>query len=482
MSHRFYHMVLMNGKQKKRGHPGGSAPSTPERIVKKGKRKIKNKPNHSDMDSVSHTGDSSPPTPTIDVAASSQQPSTSNAPQRLHSPFFTENPFAALPTEENEAMDTTQTTVKRPPPIFVKQVVNFKTLCDQLSSIIGRENFSCVNKLHETKILTTTPDAYRETVRYLERSGAPHHTYQLPQERSFRVAIRHLHPSTPIEDITTELTELGYVVRHVHNVKSSRLSEGQTEKIPLPVFFVDLEPGEINKEIYKLKTLCYTKIKVESPHKRNIVTQCTKCQGFGHTRSFCGYPPKCVKCSGPHESRDCTKPRTEPATCVHCKKDHPANYRGCATFRSLQSRIHPERGAAAAGTQHQATERQGRPPRRVSLSRSRPTSQQRGQPRPVQPTSQDIPSSFQLQDYPVLPETAAIPGFTPPAVNKDTPQPKATASRRPSMSYVPQPSSSSHTGDFTSVLATFMTEFRALIVPLINLLTVTLSQLLNKNK
>jgi len=55
-------------------------------------------------------------------------------------------------------------------------------------------------------------------------------------------------------------------------------------------------------------------IHIEPPrtNKKHIL-QCTRCQQYGHTRTYCNKPYACVKCGGPHNSTDCTKRRDMPA-------------------------------------------------------------------------------------------------------------------------------------------------------------------------
>ena len=68
-----------------------------------------------------------------------------------------------------------------------------------------------------------------------------HHSYQLKQDRTFRVVIRNLHHSINLEDAKFELNEKGFDVQNMTNIKH------RTTKDPLPLFFLDLEPNADNK-------------------------------------------------------------------------------------------------------------------------------------------------------------------------------------------------------------------------------------------
>jgi hypothetical protein len=57
-------------------------------------------------------------------------------------------------------------------------------------------------------------------------------------------------------------------------------------KSPLPLFFVDLEPRNNNKEIYQLQFLQYGKIRVQQSRHIRVVAQCTRCQSCGHAKEW----------------------------------------------------------------------------------------------------------------------------------------------------------------------------------------------------
>ncbi|VVC35233.1 Pre-C2HC domain,Zinc finger, CCHC-type, partial [Cinara cedri] len=175
-----------------------------------------------------------------------------------------------------------------------------------------------------------TTDSYRKTLKFLKEKKVNFHTNQLKGDKSYRVVIRHLHHSTPVDTIKEELNSKGFTVRNIINVLHY-----QTKK-PLPIFFVDLEPSPSNKDIFTIDTLVYTKIKIEEPRSRRNLIQCTRCQSYGHTQAYCNHQPRCVKCGDNHLSSECKKVKDSPATCALCTQPHPANYRGCQVHKILQ--------------------------------------------------------------------------------------------------------------------------------------------------
>lgn len=357
------------------------------------------------------------------------------------SPFASTNPFQPLQDTNGEEMEAQPSTPKiiRPPPIFVRNITNFHLMCSQLDARVGRGKYTCVNRQNDTKIIPDSSDSYRAIIKYLQETGAQHHTYQLKEERALRVVIRHLHHTTPIEAIKEELSELGFIVKNAINVISTRPGRDGPSKTPLPMFFIDLEPTANVNEIYELTTLYHCKIKVEKPHPRRDIVQCYRCQEYGHTKSFCNYNSRCVKCGGPHMSSDCPKPRTTPATCALCNNSHPANYKGCEVYQELKQRTQPSRRIPEMTT----------------------TPRQRAPSRTVQPgLSFAQMAGNQPAQHPTRPEE---------------PQPQrepAPRRERPVISSVPPPpSNDSVLNELQSTLKSFLTEFQALITPLITLLS-----------
>ncbi|KAL4084508.1 hypothetical protein QTP88_027923 [Uroleucon formosanum] len=227
------------------------------------------------------------------------------------------------------------TFTKPPPPIFVKGVEDYPELCTTLIELIGVDNFMCKSTTNSLKIQTTDPSAYRALIQFLKTEKAEYHTYQLNEDKPLRVVIRNLHSSTPLTLIKEELEVRCFEVRQVTNVLH------KVNKNPLPLFFIDLEPTLQSNEIFQLSSLLHCKIKVEEPYKPKQISQCFNCQQYGHTRGYCGYHPRCVRCGADHQSSTCPNSRDVPPKCVHCSQNHPANYKGCSIYKELQRRKIP---------------------------------------------------------------------------------------------------------------------------------------------
>ena len=107
----------------------------------------------------------------------------------------------------------------------------FPGLCTSLIEILGVDNFICKSSTDRLKIQTSTPDTYITLIHFLKDQNAEYHTYQLQQDKTTRVEIRNLHPSTGISLIKSELELREFEVRIVTNVLH------KVHKHPLPLFF-----------------------------------------------------------------------------------------------------------------------------------------------------------------------------------------------------------------------------------------------------
>lgn len=235
-------------------------------------------------------------------------------------------------TNEQPTDNTAETNADKinlPPPIFIQAQLNFNTFCIKLKEITDSTSFSCKTTTKGVKLQTFSSDSYRSVVKFLKNENVSFHSFQSKESKPLRVVIRNLHPSTDKDYIIKELSELGFQVMNITNVLQ------KSTKTPLPLFFIDLVQSQSNLEIFKLNSLCFSKVKVEAPYTKKEIPQCQRCQSYGHTRSYCNHTPRCVRCGDTHDSSECQKSRNDPAKCALCGGSHPANYRGCQSYKDI---------------------------------------------------------------------------------------------------------------------------------------------------
>lgn len=270
--------------------------------------------------------------------AETNSPSTENAKKKSNTISYaipTQNSFEIL---EDKVIQMKNVEIEKPPkpePIFVTGVLDIISLRKLLQKITSVENYTIttLRSGHVVKIVPNSIETYKSIRDRFIADNISHYTYQLKSERAYRVVLRGLHSSEDISEISQELKNHGHEVRQLVNVRH------RVSKEPLPLFYVDLEPKQNNKDIFKLKFLNHMKVTFEAPYKKKEVLQCKRCQRFGHSKNQCYRPFRCVKCGADHPTTTCTKARDTEATCANCHEKHPASYRGCTKYQQYKERI-----------------------------------------------------------------------------------------------------------------------------------------------
>jgi hypothetical protein len=249
--------------------------------------------------------------------------------------FSSRNKFSVLPQNKDTDMENNEINEivsKLPPPIFIKiKVQSYQVFCEKIKNIVEpTDDFTCKRSTESLKLNTTSSNEYRTIIRYLKESKVEFFTYQFKENKPYRIVIRNLHPTTDPDYIKEELEKEGFQARNDINALH------RVSIIHLPLFFVDLEPALNNKNIFELKTLCHTKVKIEAPRINKLAPQCLNFHNYDHTKTYCNNHPRCVRCGENHRTDTCTKSRELPAKGALCNGNHPANYRGCLVFKNLQ--------------------------------------------------------------------------------------------------------------------------------------------------
>jgi len=188
---------------------------------------------------------------------------------------------------------------------------------------------------NQVKIMPKNSELYSLIINNLNSNGIEYHTYQLKEERSFRVVLKNLHHTTDLDELKKEIESYNHKITRISNIKQ------RVSKKPLPMFFIDLAPNDNNKTIYDIQFLQHMKIIIEPPHFKKEIVQCFNCQRFGHSKKYCKLQPRCVKCSLDHLTSNCLKDKNTNPTCVHCEGNHSANYKGCPVYKKILNKKYP---------------------------------------------------------------------------------------------------------------------------------------------
>lgn len=241
-----------------------------------------------------------------------------------------------LETQQAETNESPPVKEATPPPIFIPNIQNVKLMEKYITDTIGTEEFSYKCMVDNTiKLMLQNSDCYRKMIHAFNQKNISFHTYQLKKDRAYRVVLKNMHHSADIDELKHSLDQMGHKVRNIINARHYQT------KAPMHMFFIDLEPSNNNKEIFDIHYLLNAKINFEPPRVKKEIVQCKRCQQYGHTKTYCRRPYQCVKCGQMHDTSKCTKTNSTPAVCALCGGEHPANYKGCQVYKTIQKREFP---------------------------------------------------------------------------------------------------------------------------------------------
>lgn len=251
----------------------------------------------------------------------------------------TSNRFSGLPidlTEEStETISTKPKHIYKPPPLILYGIKDLSKLTELLNKNIPADSYSYkILNRDQLKIMTQSAQVYKNLIELVRSYGLIGHTFTQKENKCCRVVIKKLHHTTPKEAIIEAIEKSGNKVRGEIICSLSR-----KDKMPLNMFFVNLEPSPNNAAVKSIQFIYHTRVHIEDPRRFNDIPQCARCQQYGHTKNNCMRPFRCVKCAEGHRTTDCPKKdRNTPATCALCHGEHPANYKGCRVYKEIYSR------------------------------------------------------------------------------------------------------------------------------------------------
>lgn len=159
-------------------------------------------------------------------------------------------------------------------------------MLDRITQILPKDHFTTKAIANEAvKIDVTEVDSYRKLVKEFRAREIKFFTYPIKADRAFKIILRNLHHSVGHEEIKEALQNEGAAVRNVINIRHARTKD------PLSLSFIDLEPIGDYKKVREVKGLLQHRVTIESLRPGREIEQCTRCQQFGHTCTYCILPP-----------------------------------------------------------------------------------------------------------------------------------------------------------------------------------------------
>lgn len=254
----------------------------------------------------------------------------------------TRNSFDALSDQEEETSEpvsktpseTAQRKVKVPPIVIYSYFDNhLATLTKVKANLKG--DLAVKHRGNRMILCTELMEDHQTVMEELKKSNFQFHSYTKPEEKPKSLVVKGIPPNVLTSEITADLTNKGFTVSSVTQITQPAIEDKNLPERKLPVFHVKFAPSTNVSDVYKVKRLCYCVVSWGKFNKPKRITQCYKCQSFGHVSANCYKKPKCVKCAGEHNTKECPQKENPVLRCANCGENHVASHRKCKVYVKL---------------------------------------------------------------------------------------------------------------------------------------------------
>lgn len=223
-------------------------------------------------------------------------------------------------------------TEKIPPIIMNGKLQDYTGFIDKVKNTLNHSNFHIAFNSNSIKIMTRSKLDHSKVCDKLVKDNQNFHTFGYRDEKTKKLILKAA-PNMRPNDIKVDL-ELndGISVENVHPL---------TGKNPINFSYLVSFSADTNlRNVLQINNIGHLRIKWEQFVKKFNYVQCYRCQSYGHTQNYCGAKPNCVKCAGPHNTKECNiVERNNNPKCSNCGGSHTANYSQCpALLKYLEAR------------------------------------------------------------------------------------------------------------------------------------------------
>ena len=270
----------------------------------------------------------------------------------------TKNRFELLASQEDDLQENSdgdstieqQTTSNRnenknkQPPIVTNGVaLNHKEFVQELAQF--SRNFTTYPNSRKNQITIITYDKTERCniIKYLHSKGMTCHTYTDSAEKKMSYVIKGLEGDWTEEEVSNDIKAQGVPLLKINKMKNTRAS-----------FYVATTDKTVQlKDFRKIQTILHTRVRVELYVNRKQITQCKRCQRWGHVIANCSNEWSCVRCGEAHASYMCPKKDKNlyPAKCVNCGEAHPSSSVNCVVYKQKLEIMNKKKKAPEAKTE-----------------------------------------------------------------------------------------------------------------------------------
>jgi hypothetical protein len=231
----------------------------------------------------------------------------------------------------------------RIPPVVVKS--DFRTVRSAIINDSTKLKYTFqLGRRGECRVQAETMEGFKHLQTMLSAKMFPFFTYDTKEERLFKVVLKGLPSGESTEDVQNEILKLLEPIAPVQVIKmkmKSRPRESRHGNFN-EYFLVHFKSSELNnlKALEKASLMFHTRVQWEHFRRTGGIenlTQCRKCQSWGHGTRNCFMIQKCMNCGDSSHSKDNCPVKDHPTKfhCANCGKPHKANFWECETRKAI---------------------------------------------------------------------------------------------------------------------------------------------------
>ena len=284
-------------------------------------------------------------TPNVNRKRQPPPRSDSDSESEITSPIPLTNGFGVLTeTEAKEQSSRTEPPAVekrvKAPPIVVTSVSDLASFRTQLKNCKETCNLKVsfqVGRRGECRLLTESLQDHQTFLGYLKNHQHNFYTYDTKSARPFKVVIKGLSNDLSVDEIKNELKVLlGFAPSQVIPMKKKSNGNNSRFGLTSQFYLIHFNRSEINnlKLLDKVQFLFNVRVKWEHFKKHGgngqNLTQCRRCQAFGHGTDHCAMVPKCMVCGdSSHDKDNCPVKEITQFKCANCGGNHKSNFWDC---------------------------------------------------------------------------------------------------------------------------------------------------------
>ena len=266
-------------------------------------------------------------------------------------PVVVSNRFAAL---SSAAVDTPLPDSSPPPSTmdFKSKVppITFR-LTDAVLPLLKPLLLADSRLIYRSSRVTVRPTSLAEYKAILSAAATHHlefYTHNPVVSHAAKSVLRGLPADTSSDDILRELTSRDLPVSAIRQMWRTEVDGAGVRSKRLLPLWVLTHHQDLLAPLRAVTGLFHFRVTFEAPKSKDTISQCFRCQDFGHHAAFCKFSVRCNICAEGHDSRQCPSRALPSRKCSNCSGDHPASSRDCpsrqrfaASLRRSSSSVPP---------------------------------------------------------------------------------------------------------------------------------------------